>query len=83
MRKRVYHYMRYYLEIPKNIAEPSLGIQLEARRVGEHIVIGPAGHSDLFSLIEKVARQSDQKSAVYRHVCMGSRSNTGHFGKKP
>jgi hypothetical protein len=26
MRKRVYHYVRYYLEIPKRIAEPSLGI---------------------------------------------------------
>jgi hypothetical protein len=82
MRKRVYHYMRYYLEIPKRIAEPSLGIQLEARRLGEHIIIGPAGQSNLFSLIEKAARQNDEKRGNGCHLCVGSRSNTGHFGKK-
>ena len=60
MRKRVYHYVRYYLEIPKRIAEPSLGIQLEIRRLGEHIIIGPAGHSSFFSLIEKATRQNDE-----------------------
>jgi len=37
MRKRVYRYVRYYLEIPRRIAMPSLGIQLQARRVAEHI----------------------------------------------
>ncbi len=60
MRKRVYQYVRYYLEIPKWVAEPSLGIQLEARRLGEHIIIGPAGHSSFFSLIEKAVRQDDE-----------------------
>jgi hypothetical protein len=58
MRKRVYHYVRYYLEIPKGIAEPSLGIELEARRLGEHIIFAPAGHSSSFSLIERAARQN-------------------------
>ena len=82
MRKRVYQYVRYYLEIPKRIAEPSLGIQLEARRLGEHIIIGPAGHSDFFSLIEKAARQDDQKCADHRHVCVASHSNSGHLGQK-
>jgi hypothetical protein len=60
MRKRVYHYLRYYLEIPKQIAEPSLGVELEARRLGEHIIFGPAGHSDFFSLIEKATRQNNE-----------------------
>ena len=83
MRKRVYRYVRYYLEIPRRIAEPSLGIQLEARRLGEHIIIGPAGHSDFFSSVEKVARQDDQKCADHRHVCVGSRSNSGHLREKP
>jgi hypothetical protein len=83
MRKRVYQYVRYYLEIPKRIAEPSLGIQLEARRLGEHIIIGPVGHSDIFSSIEKVARQNDQKYTDCGHVCVGSRSNSGHLREKP
>jgi hypothetical protein len=48
MRKRVYRYVRYYLEIPPRIAEPSLGIELEARRLVECIVIAPAGRSDSF-----------------------------------
>jgi hypothetical protein len=82
MRKRVYRYVRYYLEIPRRIAEPSLGIQLEARRLGEQIIIGPVGHSDFFSAIEKVARQDDQKCAGYRHVCVDSRSNSGHLRQK-
>ena len=82
MRKRVYQYVRYYLEIPKRIAEPSLGIQLEARRLGEHIIIGPAGHSNSFSLIEKAVRQDDQKCADHRHVCVDSRSNSGHLRQK-
>jgi hypothetical protein len=82
MRKRVYYYVRYYLEIPKMIAEPSLGIQLEARRVGEHIIIGPAGHSNLFSLIEKAAQQNDERRGNGCQLCVGARSNTGHFGKK-
>jgi hypothetical protein len=60
MRKRTYSYVRYYLEIPKRIAEPSLGIELEARRLGELIIIGPAGHSSFFSLIEKATRQNDE-----------------------
>jgi hypothetical protein len=79
MRKRVYQYVRYYLEIPKRIAEPSLGMPLEARRLGEHIIIGPKGHSNLFSLIEKAARQGDQKYAGCHHVRVGSRSNNGHL----
>ena len=58
MRKRVYRYVRYYLEIPKRIAEPSLGIQLEARRLAECIVIAPAGRSDFFSTVEKLVRQN-------------------------
>jgi hypothetical protein len=74
--------MRYYLQIPKQIAEPSLGIELEARRLGEHIIIGPAGHSDFFSLIEKAARQNGEKRGNCCHLCAGSRSNTRHFGKK-
>lgn len=83
MRKRVYQYVRYYLEIPKRIAEPSLGIQLEARRLGEHIIIGPAGHSDFFSSVEKVARQDDQNRGNRCHVCVGSRSNSGRPRQKP
>jgi hypothetical protein len=83
MRKRVYQYVRYYLEIPKRIAEPSLGIQLEARRLGEHIIIGPAGHSSFFSLIEKAVRQDDQNRGNCCHVCVDSRSNSGHFRGKP
>jgi hypothetical protein len=75
--------MRYYLEIPKRIAEPSLGIQLEARRLGEHIIIGPAGHSKLFSLIEKAARRNDERQGNGCHLCVGTRSNTARFGKKP
>ena len=31
MRKRVYRYTRYYVEIPKRIAESSLGVEPEAR----------------------------------------------------
>jgi len=60
MRKSVYHYVRYYLEIPKQIAEPSLGVELEAHRLGEHIMFGPAGHSDFFSLIEKAVREDNK-----------------------
>jgi hypothetical protein len=83
MRKRVYQYVRYYLEIPKRIAEPSLGIQLEARRLGEHIIIGPAGHSNSFSLIEKAVRQDDQNRGNCCHVCVDSRSNSEHLREKP
>jgi hypothetical protein len=83
MRKRVYQYVRYYLEIPKRIAEPSLGIQLEARRLGEHIIIGPAGHSNSFSLIEKTVRQDDQNRGNCCHVRVDSRSNSGHLREKP
>ena len=83
MRKRVYQYVRYYLEIPKQIAESSLGIQLEARRLGELIIIGPAGHSDLFSFVEKAARQDDRKCAEGYHVCVGGHSNSGRLREKP
>jgi hypothetical protein len=75
--------MRYYLEIPKRVAEPSLGIELEARRLGEHIIIGPAGHSDFFSLVEKAARQNHERRGDRCHLCVDSHSNTGHFSKKP
>jgi len=40
MRKRVYRYVRYYLEIQKRIAEPSLGVQLQARRIAKVINVG-------------------------------------------
>jgi len=71
--------VRYYLEIPKRIAEPSLGIELEARRLGEHIIIGPAGHTDFFSLIEKAARQKDRDRRDSSHLDAGNRSNTEDF----
>jgi len=75
MRKRVYHYVRYYLEIPKRVAEPSLGVQLQARRLAECIIIAPAGRSDLFSTIEKLARQNGRKGADGLHVRLHSPSN--------
>jgi len=83
MRKGTYRYVRYYLEIPKRIAEPSLGIELEARRLGEHIIIGPEGHSDFFSLIEKASRQDDQKCTGRSHACVGSHSNSEESRRKP
>jgi hypothetical protein len=75
MRKRVYRYVRYYLEIPKHVAEPSLGIQLEARRFAEIIIIAPAGRSDLFSTVERVARQNDRNWAQTLHDRLNSASN--------
>jgi len=75
MRKRVYRYVRYYLEIPKRIAESSLGIQLEARRLPECIVIAPAERSDFFSTLEEHARQNSRTRAERCHTRVNSPSN--------
>jgi len=75
MRKRVYRYTRYYLEIPPRIAEPSLGIELEARRIAECIVIAPAGRSDFFSTVEKLARQNSRNRAERCHTRVNGPSN--------
>jgi len=74
MRKRVYRYVRYYLELPKHIAEPSLGIQLEARRLGDYIIISPP-HGELFSTSEKIKRQNPLASKEAGRVHVGNPSN--------
>jgi hypothetical protein len=77
MRKRVYRYVRYYLEIPRRIAEPSLGVSLEARRFSDYIVIGPTGRLDSFSTVEKLARQNSvgHEGHCHAHVRNGSYRN--------
>ena len=75
MRKRVYRYVRYYLEIPPRIAEPSLGVELEARRMAECIVIAPVRRSDFFSAVEKLARQNSRNRAERCHTRVNSPSN--------
>jgi len=82
MRKRLYGYVRYYLEIPKRIAQPSLGIELQARRLADHIIIGPAGRSDFFSTIEKAARQNGWIRADAFHVRSNNPSNRSRNKRK-
>lgn len=76
MKKRIYTYVRYYLELPKRIAEPSLGIRLEARRIADYIIIGPAGRSDFVSTVENLTRQNRRFPAGDKHVCLNNPSNT-------
>jgi len=83
VRKRVYRYVRYYLEIPERIAEASLGIELEARRIAECIVIAPAGRSDFFSTVEKLARQNGRTRAEPCHTRVNSPSNRRPRDRKP
>ena len=82
MKKRIYRYVRYYLEIPKRVAEPSLGIYLEARRFAEYIIIGPAGRSDFVSTVENLARQNRRFSPVGKHVPVNDPSNTADKQEK-
>jgi len=82
MRKHVYRYLRYYLQLPRRIALPSLGIELEARRFLEYIIIGPAGRSDFLSTIRKLARQNGWSSPEAFHVHVGSSSNITEHDEK-
>jgi hypothetical protein len=82
MKKRIYRYVRYYLEIPRRIAEPSLGIRLEARRFAEYIIIGPAGRSDFVSTVENLARQNRRFPPGDKHVCLNNPSNTADNREK-
>jgi len=83
MRKHVYKYLRYYLQIPTRIALPSLGIELEARRFLEYIIIGPAGRSDFLSTIRKLARHNNLAVAEHFHVRVDSSSNSTQPDEKP
>jgi len=82
MKKRIYRYVRYYLEIPKRIAEPSLGLCLEARRFAEYMIIGPAGRSDIVSTVENLTRQNRRFSPVCKHVPVNDPSNTADNQEK-
>ena len=82
MKKRIYRYVRYYLEIPRRIAEPSLGIHLEARRFAEYIIFGPAGRSDFLSTIESLTRENDRSLPRSKHVHLNYPSNSSHHRGK-